>query len=129
MIPQIKELNGRKALYVDGKPFIILGLQWDCDGCYTPEEMDPYFEHGKRMGLNTASLLLYWKEIEPLEGIYDFKMLDHRIEMARKYGLKIVLVWFASYKNGVLTYAPDYVRSDHKRFAVEQRGHYPQQLV
>jgi hypothetical protein len=44
-------------------------------------------------------------------------MLDHRIEMARKYNMKIVLVWFASFKNGCLTYAPDYVRSDHSRFA------------
>jgi len=116
-MPQLRELNGRKALYVDGKPFIILGLQWDCDGCYTPEDMDPFFAHGEKMALNTASLLLYWREVEPVEGEYHFEMLDHRIRMARTHNMKIVLVWFASYKNGNLTYAPDYVRSDHKRFA------------
>ncbi|GHV72168.1 beta-galactosidase [Spirochaetia bacterium] len=117
LLPHLEELNGRKALYVDGKPFIILGLQWDCDGCYTPEDMDPFFEHGQKMGLNTASLLLYWREVEPVEGEYHFEMLDHRIEMARKHNMKIVLVWFASFKNGNLTYAPDYIRGDHKRFA------------
>ncbi|MDR1419753.1 MAG: beta-galactosidase [Treponema sp.] len=116
MMPHLEELNGRKALFVDGKPFIILGLQWDCDGCYTPEDMDPFFEHGQKMGLNAASLLLYWREVEPVEGEYHFEMLDHRIEMARKHNMKIVLVWFGSFKNGCLTYAPDYVRSDHKRF-------------
>ena len=111
--PQLKELNGRKALYVDGKPFIMLGLQWDCDGCYTKEDMDPLFEHGRKMNLNMASLLLYWREVEPEKGRYRFEMLDHRIEMARKYGMKIVLVWFASYKNACLTYAPDYIKEDH----------------
>ena len=116
LMPHLEELNGRKALFVDGKPFIILGLQWDCDGCYTPEDMDPFFEHGEKMSLNTASLLLYWREIEPEEGKYDFRMLDHRIEMARKHHMKIVLVWFASFKNGDLAYAPDYVRRDHGRF-------------
>ena len=116
-MPHLAELNGRKALIVDGKPFISLGLQWDCDGCYTPEEMDPFFAHGQKMGLNTASLLLYWREVEPVEGEYHLDMLTHRIEMARKHDMKIVLVWFASYKNGSLAYAPDYIRSDHNRFA------------
>jgi hypothetical protein len=116
LAPHLEELNGHKALFVDGKPFIILGLQWDCDGCYTPQDMDPFFEHGQKMGLNTASLLLYWREVEPREGEYHFEMLDHRIEMARKHNMKIVLVWFASFKNGCMTYAPDYIREDHKRF-------------
>jgi hypothetical protein len=116
MMPHLEDLNGRKALFVDGRPFIILGLQWDCDGCYTPEDMNPFFEHGQKMGLNTASLLLYWREVEPVEGEYHFEMLDHRIEMARKHNMKIVLVWFASFKNSNLTYAPDYIRSDHGRF-------------
>jgi len=116
IIPHLEEINDHRVLIVDGKPFIILGLQWDCDGCYTPEDMDPFFEHGESMGLNTASLLLYWREIEPEEGKYNFTMLDHRIDIARKHHMKIVLVWFASFKNGCLTYAPDYVRKDHQRF-------------
>jgi hypothetical protein len=112
----MEELNGHKAFFVDGNPFIILGLQWDCDGCYTKADMDPLFAECEKMGLNTASLLLYWNEIEPIEGEYHFEMLDHRLEMARRHHLKIVLVWFASFKNSVMTYAPDYVRQDHKRF-------------
>jgi hypothetical protein len=115
-MPCLRELNGRKALYVDGKPFIILGLQWDCDWCYSPEDLDPFFPEAEKMQLNTASLLLYWREVEPEPGKYDFTMLDHRIEMARRYNLKIVLVWFASFKNACLTYAPDYIRKDHHQY-------------
>ncbi|GHV12292.1 beta-galactosidase [Spirochaetia bacterium] len=116
LMPHLEDLNGRKALFVDGKPYIILGLQWDCDTCYSPEDMDPYFDHAVKMGINTASLLLYWRQIEPVEGEYHFDMLDHHLEMARKYNLKLILIWFGSYKNACITYAPDYVRSDHQRF-------------
>lgn len=115
-MPQLKELNGHPALYVNGNPFIILGLQWDCDWCYHPHELDAYFEEIKKMNANTASLLLYWREVEPVKDVYDFSFLDHRIEMARKYDMKIVLVWFASFKNACLTYAPDYIRGDHKTY-------------
>ena len=117
LMPRLGELNGRKTFFVDGKPFIMLGLQWDCDGCYTKADMDPLFAECEKMELNTASLLLYWNEVEPREGEYHFEMLDHRIEMARRHHMKIVLVWFASFKNSVMTYAPDYVKKDHARFA------------
>ncbi|MDR1286207.1 MAG: DUF5597 domain-containing protein [Treponema sp.] len=116
LMPHLDDLNGRKALFVDGKPYIILGLQWDCDACYSPLDMDPFFDHAVKFGINTASLLLYWRQIEPARGEYHFDMLDHHLETARKYNLKLVLIWFGSYKNACMTYAPDYVRRDHERF-------------
>lgn len=115
-MPQLREINGRKALYVHGRPFIILGLQMDCEDCFSAEYMDFLISAAARIQCNSVSLLLYWKEIEPVEGVYDFAMLDHRIEQARKNGLKIVLVWFGSYKNGSLFYAPDYIKNDNARF-------------
>jgi hypothetical protein len=30
-------------LLVDGEPFLILGLQWDCNSCYSADEMVPLF--------------------------------------------------------------------------------------
>jgi len=115
-MPQIRELNGGKALFVDGLPFLILGLQWDCDSCFAREIMDPLFPEAAKMGCNTAVLPLYWREVEPQEGRFDFAMLDDRIEMARRNGLRIALVWFGTWKNGCLNYAPDFVKSDLRRF-------------
>ena len=114
--PQMRESHGRRVLFVDGKPFLILGLQWDCDSCFTREIMDPLFPQAAKMGCNTAVLPLYWREVEPEEARFDFDLLDDRIEMARHNGLRIVLVWFGSYKNGCLNYAPDFVKSDLRRF-------------
>ncbi len=115
-MPSLADLGGRRVLTVDGEPFLILSLQWDCDGCFSPDDMDPLLPHARAMGCNAVALLLYWKEIEPEEGRYDFAMLDHRIEQARANDLRIVLVWFGAYKNGCLNYAPDWVKRDHVRF-------------
>lgn len=114
--PRLADLNGRKILYVDGRPFLILGLQWDCDSCFAPEIMDPLFPEAAKLGCNTAVLPLYWREIEPQEGRLNFTMLDRRLELARRNGLRVVLNWFGAYKNACLNYAPDFVKSDPKRF-------------
>jgi len=114
--PRLAELNGRKLLYVDGRPFLILGLQWDCDSCFAPEIMDPLFPEAAKLGCNTAVLPVYWREIEAREGSFNFSLLDHRIELARRNRLRLVLNWFGAYKNGCLNYAPDFVKSDPKRF-------------
>jgi len=121
-LPRLEELNGRQALFVDGQPFLIRGLQWDCDSCYAAEIMDPLFPAAARMGCNTAALPLYWNEIEMVEGKYSFAMLDHRLDQARRTHLRLVLLWFGSYKNGCLNYAPDFIKRDQQRF---RRVHRP----
>lgn len=120
-MPRLQPSNGRQALFVDGRLFLILGLQWDCDTPFAAELMDPLFPQAARMGCNTAVLPLYWREIEPAEGRYDFSMLDHRIELARRNALRLALVWFGAYKNGSLNYAPEFVRSDPRRFRRARR--------
>ncbi len=121
-MPRIAPLNSRKILEVDGKPFLILGLQWDCDSCFAREIMDPLFAQAAKMGCNTAVLPLYWRAVAPAEGKFDFAMLDRRLELARASGLRIVLVWFASYKNGCLNYAPDFVKNNPQRFRRAQQA-------
>jgi hypothetical protein len=36
-MPEVRELNGRKTFFVDDLPYLILGLQWDCDTCYSSD--------------------------------------------------------------------------------------------
>ncbi|MDD5367827.1 MAG: beta-galactosidase [Anaerolineaceae bacterium] len=116
MMPQLIDLHDHKALFVNGKPYLILGIQLDCDDCFSFEPIDTLFPHAKEMGCNTIQPLLYWRTIEPEEGKYNFVLLDHLLEQARKNGLKIVLNWFGTYKNQVLFYAPDYVRTDPVKY-------------
>jgi beta-galactosidase GanA len=99
-MPQMCELTGRKVLFVDGHPFLILGVQWDCDTPLSPELSDPLYAQAANMGCNTAVIPLYWREVEPVENKFDLRGLDHRIQMARRNGLRLALVWFGTYQNG-----------------------------
>lgn len=123
-LPRIESRNGRSLLIVDDRPFLILGLQWDCDSCFSAEEMNPLFPEARRMGANTAALPVYWREIEPEPGRYDFSMVAERLAQARANGLRIVLLWFGTWKNACPFYAPDHVRDDHEAYrrAVDAQG-------
>lgn len=123
-LPQIVRTDGQPHLLVGGRPFLILGLQWDCDSCFSPEEMNPLFPHASRMGANTAALPVYWREVEPGPGQYDFGMMDERLCQAQAHSLRLVLLWFATWKNACTFYAPDDVRLDMARFprAIDRSG-------
>lgn len=111
-LPQIVHVDGRPRLLVDGRPFLILGLQWDCDSCFSAEEMNPLLPHAVRLGANTAVLPTYWREVEPEPDQFDFRMVDERIFRSQENGLRAILLWFATWKNTCPFYTADYIRSD-----------------
>ncbi|HEY64087.1 MAG TPA: DUF5597 domain-containing protein [Caldilineae bacterium] len=123
-LPQIVRVNGRPRLMVDGRPFLIFGLQWDCDSCFSAEEMTPLFSHAVHMGANTAVLPTYWREVEPEPGHYCFDVVDERIRQARAHGLRVILLWFATWKNACPFYTPDYIRNAPEKYprAVDRHG-------
>jgi beta-galactosidase GanA len=70
----------------------------------------------KNLNLNTVIASVSGELIEPEEGKFDFSTLDELIADAGKYDLKLVLLWFGSWKNSASTYTPAWVRQDLKRF-------------
>jgi len=42
--------------------------------------------------------------------------VDILITNARKYGLKLILLWFGTWKNGGMEYVPEWIKTDPKRF-------------
>ncbi len=68
------------------------------------------------MHVNTVLMPVAWEQVEPTEGAFDFSILDHWIDVARQQHLHLVLLWFGSWKNGVSSYAPDWVKQNPKRF-------------
>lgn len=51
--------------------------------------------------VNTVLGAVTWDQIEPREGEFDFAALDQVIQDAREHGLKLILLWFGSFKNGM----------------------------
>ncbi len=115
-MPTLVRSDPRPRLLVDGQPFLILGLQWACESCFDVAQMNPLFAQAARLGANTAVTPLYWREIEPEPDRFDFTMLDERLAQCRQHGLRLALLWFATWKNAHHFYAPDYIQGDPGRY-------------
>ncbi|MBQ6857234.1 MAG: beta-galactosidase, partial [Lachnospiraceae bacterium] len=106
----------RKLFYVDGKPFFAFGGQSrNCSG-YNTSEMKQFWKAFEMLGGNTAEVPIAWEVIEKEEGTYDFTVIDELIAGAEARKAKLILLWFATWKNGVMKFAPAWVKQDRKRF-------------
>ena len=66
-----------------------------------------------------------WALSEPVEGSFDFSLVDTMLSEARRNDLRLVLLWFGAFKNAASTYSPTWVRGDQARFprvVVEPKG-------
>jgi beta-galactosidase GanA len=68
------------------------------------------------MHLNTVLAPAYWELIEPREGQFDFSSVDSLLAGARRHDLRVVLLWFGSWKNSMSAYAPEWVKTNQARF-------------
>ncbi|MGA2275896.1 MAG: DUF5597 domain-containing protein [Bryobacteraceae bacterium] len=114
-IPQLVRRDGRFRFLVDGKPFLILGGQVGNFSAY-PDRMEDAWPTFKAMSLNTVEYPVYWNVIEPEEGKFDFTDFDRILLGLRSQGLRADVLWFGTWKNGAMDWAPNWVKSDPKRF-------------
>jgi beta-galactosidase GanA len=114
-VPRLVSQNGRHALFVDGAPFLMLGVQANNSSNY-PAMLPLVWPMVERIHANTLEIPVAWEQIEPVEGKFDFSYLDALLRQAREKDVRLVLLWFASWKNGNTSYAPEWVKNDPKRF-------------
>ena len=115
-LPHLSKEGTATQLIVKGKPFLILGGELGNSSASDPAYLRPYWQNFKKMHLNTILCPVYWELIEPQEGEFDFTLVDSVIHSARNYDLRLVLLWFGSWKNSMSCYAPYWVKTDQKRF-------------
>jgi hypothetical protein len=115
-LPTIAKSATGGQLLVQGKPYLILGGELGNSSAGTAAQADSVLPRLARMHLNTVLMPVAWEQIEPAEGNFDFSILDHWIDVAREQNLHLVLLWFGTWKNGFSSYAPDWVKSDTRRF-------------
>jgi hypothetical protein len=114
-IPQLVKNGEKFALMVDGKPFIMMGGQVGNFSAY-PDEMERAWPKFQAMNANTVEYPVYWNVIEPVEGQFDFAAFDTILRGARAQKLRAILLWFGTWKNGAMDWAPNWVKSDPARF-------------
>lgn len=103
-------------LIVDGEPFILIGGELHNSSASSIEHMEDVWPKLTSLNLNTVLASVSWDQFEPEEGKFDYELIDYLITNAEKNDLKLVIIWFASWKNGQSSYAPVWVKQDTKRF-------------
>ncbi len=114
--PHLEKRGAATQLIVDGKPFLMLSGELHNSSSSSLEYMKPIWPKLEALGLNTVVTPLSWELIEPKEGSFDFALVDGLIDQARAAHERIVFLWLASWKNGMSSYAPVWVKSDVARF-------------
>ena len=115
-LPQLRRRGDATQLIVDGKPFLIRGGELGNSTASNPAYLRPSWARFAELKMNTVLAPVYWDLIEPEEGRFDFSTLDGLVADARSNGMRLVLLWFGSWKNSMSCYAPAWVKRDPQRF-------------
>lgn len=123
--PHLSKQGAATQLIVEGKPLLMLGGELHNSSSSSLAYMQPIWPRLAAMHVNVVLTPVYWELIEPQEGKFDFALVDGLIQQARHNDLRIIFLWFGSWKNGVSTYPPAWVKSDYARFphARDEAGH------
>lgn len=120
VIPYLKQQGNSKQLIVNGKPTVLLSSELTNSAGSSMNYMEPVWAKLKRLNLNSVIAPVYWELTEPEEGKFEFASMDELIAKARENDMKIVLLWFGSWKNAGSSYPPAWVRQNTKRFPRRQ---------
>jgi beta-galactosidase GanA len=115
-IPHLRKHGTATQLIVHDKPLLMLGGELGNSSASDLKYMAPVWPKLKAMHLNTVLMPVYWELIEPREGDLDFALVDTLIQGAREQDLKIVVLWFGSWKNSMSCYVPSWIKTNQQRF-------------
>lgn len=123
-MPYLKKEGNSTQLIVDGNPFLMMGGELHNSSTAGFEYMRPLWKKMADAGFNTVIGAASWELVEPVEGVYNFDLVDSMILGARQEDLRLVIIWFASWKNGESTYVPAWVKKNQERFplVIDEKG-------
>lgn len=116
-IPEVRTVNGRKQLFVDGKEFHARSGELHNSSSSTVLYMEQKVWPSLRpLNMNTVVLPIAWETIEPEKGKFDFTLVDALLEQGKREGMHYVVLWFGLWKNGTSTYVPGWVKHDQETY-------------
>ena len=118
--PHLEKRGNTTQLIVQGEPWLALGCELGNSTSSSRDYLLPYWQKLKDAGVNTVLAVVSWEQTEPSEGQFDFTVVDNLLADAHANNMKLVLLWFGSWKNGITSYTPTWVKKDTKRFPLAQ---------
>ncbi len=115
-MPQLRRQGSAMQLIVDGRPFLVIGGELHNSSSSSSAYMQPIWQRMRDLNINTVLTPVSWELIEPTEGSFDFALVDDLLRAARSYDLRLIVLWFGSWKNGMSSYVPLWVKQDIGRF-------------
>ena len=115
-LPHLTRNGAVTQMVVDGSPFLMLAGELHNSSASSAEYMQPVWNKLAALHLNTVIGTVSWELLEPEEGKFDFTLVDAQLADARRAGLRLVLIWFGSWKNASSSYVPMWVKTNAKRF-------------
>jgi hypothetical protein len=115
-LPHLRAQGSATQLIVDGAPFLIRGGEVGNSTASNPAYLQQFWARFGSLNMNTVLVPVSWDRLEPEEGRFDFAQVEQLVAQARANGMRLVLLWFGSWKNSMSCYAPAWVKRDPERF-------------
>ena len=115
-IPGIMQKDGRYALMVDGAPYLMLGMQTNNSSDW-PATLSQVWPAAEALHVNTVETPIYWEQLEPKQGQFDYSQIDTVLAQARAHHLHLVLLWFGTWKNGSQHYMPEWMKLEPEKYS------------
>jgi beta-galactosidase GanA len=115
-IPHLEKQGNTEQLIVEGKPFLMLAGETGNSSASDLKYINEIWPKIVKMHLNTLVVPVYWELIEPKEGEFNFTLVDSIITSARQNKIKLVLLWFGTWKNSMSCYVPLWIKTDEEKF-------------
>ncbi|MFZ6756325.1 DUF5597 domain-containing protein [Undibacterium sp. Ji50W] len=119
-IPYLRKQGSATQLMVDDQPFLILGGELHNSSASSLTYLNKLWPALKTAEINTVLAPVEWDQIEPVEGRFDFTILDGMLQQSRANNTRLILLWFGAWKNSMSTYVPTWVKQDQQRFPLSR---------
>ncbi|MGA7318332.1 MAG: hypothetical protein WBX22_30695 [Silvibacterium sp.] len=115
-LPKIEKTGSQYRFLVDGSPYLMLSGQVHNSDTANADDLNKALDVLAGWHANTAEVPIYWEAIESQPGKFDFSSVDMAIQAARKRDLRLVFLWFGTWKNGESHYVPEWVKRDKQKY-------------
>ncbi len=115
-LPRIVRKDDRFALFVDGAPYLILGAQVNNSSGW-PSMLPEVWPAIDFVHANTVEMPVYWQQLEPQPGRFDYSVVNTLLSEAREHHVRLVLLWFGTYKNASAHYMPLWAKTDPRLYS------------